>query len=638
MKNRVSKDERYRTIIPSQILYNDAMASRHNLCSIKSLAMIVFILGMTWINFVNGAAWSGRSVRIRGCNINNNIVGKRTLSIAGCRTSTTTQVGMISSGNSMDSYKEAIGKYCKEIRKGSVVELFSDKQCRFGIVKEIVVDDSVSSFIETEPLFDIVMTPCDWLYSSTLSMKEFQTKRVDLGQITTVWFEPKAVCGINGSELDALLREARLLIEGLPVGGDEFGMDKLWNRYRNRKMEKLPFTKKSINVNKNIDEKNKVILRRVLKQNIRGLATGKHVAYELFPIKEGNELSPCSIFAGSMILGKDSKIGGRFKRCSCLFISGVKNNDDPVISVLDGGWLALDSGTRTITEAKRFLDRNAVDKTGSLGLITDADERIANRLESLAMGEEVALNNDTTDMELDVKASLRAMSLPLTPEGAKTALIRIGRWSESDRAQKRENNAAIEPWSREIMNASKHLISYREKLNANYQDYVKQKFQDGSDRTKCFDDRVDLTALPAICVDAKGVSFRDDAISIRPRSVTGRKMNASQSKWELLIHIADVSDIYCVSNENQQFSEILTDASRRRGFSRYDLPLGPLHLLPPIALQTLALDAKHTGNLNRCVTIWAYIDEFSGKLVDFGIERKFTFMVVDNTCYSSISS
>jgi len=630
MKSRVSKDERFRTIIASQVLYYDAMATRQNLCSIKSLAMIVFILGVNWINCVNGAAWSGRSVRIRDCNNN---VGKRTSSIEGCQPSTTTRVGMMSSGNSIDSYKEAIGKYCKEIRKGSVVELFSDKQCRFGIVKEIVVDDSVSSFIEMEPLFDIVMTPYDWLNSSTFSMKEFQTKRVDLGQITTVWFAPKAVCGINGSEFDALLREARLLIEGLPVGGDEFGMDKLWNRYRNRKMEKLPFTKKSINVNKNIDEKNKTILRRVLKQNIRGLATGKHVAYELFSM-----LSPSSIFAGSMILGKDSKIGGRFKRCSCLFVSGEKNNDDPVISVLDGGWLALDSGTRTITEAKRFLDRNAVDKTGSFALITDADERIANRLESLAMGEEVALSNDTTDMELDVKASLRAMSLPLTPEGAKTALIRIGRWSESDRAQKRENNAAIEPWSREIMNASKHLISYREKLNANYQDYVKQKLQDGSDRTKCFDDRVDLTALPAICVDAKGVSFRDDAISIRPRSVTGRKMNASQSKWELLIHIADVSDIYCVSNDNLQFSEILTDASRRRGFSRYDLPLGPLHLLPPIALQTLALDAKHTGNLNRCVTIWAYIDEFSGKLVDFGIERKFTFMVVNNTCYSSISS
>jgi hypothetical protein len=34
-------------------------------------------------------------------------------------------------------------------------------------------------------------------------------------------------------------------------------------------------------------------------------------------------------------------------------------------------------------------------------------------------------------LELDVRETLKAMKLPISPEGAKEALVQIGRWSEN---------------------------------------------------------------------------------------------------------------------------------------------------------------------------------------------------------------
>jgi len=73
----------------------------------------------------------------------------------------------------------------------------------------------------------------------------------------------------------------------------------------------------------------------------------------------------------------------------------------------------------------------------------------------------------------------------------------------------------------------------------------------------------------------------------------------------------------------------------------YDLPLGPLHLLPTTVLESLSLDAfkqdwtsdpstwpsswhtmdEENGTANRAVTLWVYIDERSGKIIDIGFER-----------------
>ena len=85
--------------------------------------------------------------------------------------------------------------------------------------------------------------------------------------------------------------------------------------------------------------------------------------------------------------------------------------------------------------------------------------------------------------------------------------------------------------------------------------------------------RTNLTQLPCVCIDAQRTSFRDDTIGIRLRSSTGRKVNKSASKWEVLVHIADVSDIYFDGVKDLSTVQ-LRQVAERRGQSRYDLPLG----------------------------------------------------------------
>jgi exoribonuclease R len=137
--------------------------------------------------------------------------------------------------------------------------------------------------------------------------------------------------------------------------------------------------------------------------------------------------------------------------------------------------------------------------------------------------------------------------------------------------------------------------------------------------------RVDLTRYPCLCIDAERTKFRDDALGLRPRADTGRPVLPGASKWEVLVHIVDVGDIYTMhgatslSDDDKMRLTLLKDASKSRGTSRYDLPLGPLHLMPPRVLE--ALSFSHISSRQRCLTLWAYIDERDGNLLDFGLER-----------------
>lgn len=98
------------------------------------------------------------------------------------------------------------------------------------------------------------------------------------------------------------------------------------------------------------------------------------------------------------------------------------------------------------------------------------------------------------------------------------------------------------------------------------------------------------------------------------------------SKWEVLVHITDVSDIYLtvetppdgVDTLNAHLSA-LRNAARGRGISRYDLPFGPLHLFPPKALEAMSFSKDADGQ--PAVTLWAYIDERDGRIIDAGLER-----------------
>ena len=287
------------------------------------------------------------------------------------------------------------------------------------------------------------------------------------------------------------------------------------------------------------------------------------------------------------VLTEDAVSGGRFKRRSCQFVE-AEHTDDGLqqVTITNGGWIAVDPSVKSGTEGRKFASlaveppsakESESDEKNNIRVFTAADERVAQRLECLAMGDvwkDTNINDEDRRLELDVREALTRMKLPLTPEGARGALIRIGRWSESDS----KKNTRIEPWSSEVLEAARALAKYeskrREKLSKSC--YSKSKTN--------LEGRLNLAALPCVCVDAQRATFRDDSIGLRMRSSTGRRVNKAASKWEVLIHIADVSDLYFSRdkmNDNVQPPrghgldiELLRGTAERRGQSRYDLPLG----------------------------------------------------------------
>lgn len=445
-----------------------------------------------------------------------------------------------------------------------------------------------------------------------------ETRVVDLGQITTIWHSkgPRQVQNFE-SHLDSFATERV-----------EHAMQQLYHNFSGRSSSsKGGMTKKTVSkIVKQVKggpdrEYAEDVLRKMLKAGegmVRLVDSALAMDYlyeEDYPTTDIDSAFRQAV--GGCAIAQDASLGGRFKRMPCIFVSSEQSEDIArvdSITFVNGGWLVVDSNVRSGAEARKFAQRTF---DGSDGILTAADERIAHRLECLAMGEVFGTVTNESELEVDVRESLKALDLPMTSDGAREALVRIGRWSQGRVAGK------LEPWSRETLYAAKEYTqadATRRKILARIYDQSSEVDLDG---------RVDLTSLPAVCIDAKNTNFRDDAIGVRPRSGTGRKVVAEASNWEVLIHIADVSDVY---SPEQQFLagstvDLLRAAAVSRGMSRYDLPLGPLHLLPPVVLKSLGLVTDSPESAisakipNRCLTLWAYIDERDGKVIDAGLER-----------------
>ncbi len=489
---------------------------------------------------------------------------------------------------------------------------------------------------------------------------------VDIGQITTIWDDchpsvrpDKMWNTMNNNYVQQYLQAN--------VDHAEFVLDRLHQTRRSRSNQSGSQSKLVIpnfmsgEHTKNEQEYATMVLQKIHKTGKnykRIIDSSLLVQYlQLGTTKKASDDSFATPFRNRWIaaslLAKDAQLGGRWKRWPCIYVSTTTtnhkdDNDDTdaftcnvnntttatVVSIVNGGWLATDAAVRTGTEARKFVERTI----GTVDTVTTlADERIFRRLECLAMGELIrsTMNPDSDrriqkteeatspELELDVREVLRTMNLPINPDGAKQALIQTGYWSKD--ISKQINLAKmIQPWSKPILDAAKwYTETYLRRMT---------NIRTGHDDTS---GRVDLTQLPCVCIDAMKATFRDDAIGVRLRSSTGRTVQPDVSKWEILVHITDVSDIYAIfptynsgikdRDDDHQF-RTLRDAAARCGSSRYDLPFGPLHLLPPVVLQALSFPTKTTEDSNqaarcRCVTMWAYIDERNGQLVDCGIER-----------------
>jgi len=520
------------------------------------------------------------------------------------------------------------------------------------------------------PLLEVlVIDPdphCDYTDDSVLmDMRSV----VDIGQITTIWKYPVQddIKGYAKFLSDTLHRaEASLGQDFLSTDGETIMQSlyesKTQNVGGNQRggSKPKPLTKKDIgriassvgagSGDDNYQSHVQQILRKAVKAGLGDenscLVDSLTVATALFKGKVlGKDQSKTEILlSGASLLAMDADLGGRFKRSPCIYVStNYKVIDgNPAVSaegvvLINGGWAAVDDSVRAGAEARKFAERSIANAAASASdsannekqnvapTFTAADERIMYRLECLAMGEELG-NGDEKELELDVRETLSAMSLEKSPKGAQEALVKVGRWSPLQRDEIEAGRKGIRqmysPWSSDILSCAKALRDAEEERRLQLYKLC-SKNKSGKAQV---DKRKDLTDLPAVCIDAKRASFRDDAIGVRPRSSTGRKVK-KDCKWELLIHIADISDIYSPAIQETGVGLDLAPlrrAAESRGTSRYDLPLGPLHLMPPVALEALALDTQRSSrqsSVNRCVTLWVYIDEKTGKIIDAGLER-----------------
>jgi hypothetical protein len=271
-------------------------------------------------------------------------------------------------------------------------------------------------------------------------------KVVDLGQITTIWIDTP------GSDLSSPL-DLRLSVP--KANAVENVLDALYRSRRGRARSGGLNKKQIVNVVSKLPLEVQFhaqsLLRKLQKVGVGSarLIDSEDARSSLFLNGANTTVSQRAIAA--TLLATDANTGGRFKRWPCAFLSSSAELDQ--VTLVNGGWLCADNSVRVGQEARKFVDRiNTAEKNITTARFTVADERIARRLECLAMGEIMSRQNadsaeEEVDLQLDVRDTLKAMNLPVSPSGAEAALIRIGRWSE------REEFKAPIPWSSDIVSS-----------------------------------------------------------------------------------------------------------------------------------------------------------------------------------------
>ena len=309
---------------------------------------------------------------------------------------------------------------------------------------------------------------------------------VDIGQITTVWNHHHHDHDQKNSN-DPFWETISDQLNRLPVGSIEAGMDGLYKSYvgraRSSSSSKNTLTKKQIiklcsNIPNEIERQHaENVLRQVIKAGngcSRIVDSTTAAAYLYSPDqgimatsnKKGKRqtgITNTEIAVAAYLLAQDSE--GRYKRMPCTFVDRETASDGKVeaLSIINGGWLVVDQSVRAGSEARKFAGRvessNSQDGEKQATGWTVSDERIAQRLECLAMGEVLSQgDNRSSDfeqsLELDVREALKALGAPTTPEGARGVLVRIGRWSEG------QTPGAAQPWSPKILEAASWFASY----------------------------------------------------------------------------------------------------------------------------------------------------------------------------------
>jgi RNB domain len=196
-----------------------------------------------------------------------------------------------------------------------------------------------------------------------------------------------------------------------------------------------------------------------------------------------------------------------------------------------------------------------------------------------------------------VKHLLKRLSYETNPTGARTLLIKMNHNTDSSASSSPslKSFSAQTPWPDDVMKAayafSNELQLRRKELATSFAGKSGKRGPSGR-----MDYRSAAEENPPICIDSSKASFYDDAFSLSPE--TG----------ELLVHIVDV-------NEYMRRYPLLQKVAQERLASAF-LPTGPVHMLPPVALDGVKLSSELP---NEVITVALSINDVTGELIGFRV-------------------
>ena len=340
----------------------------------------------------------------------------------------------------------------------------------------------------------------------------------------------------------------------------------------------------------------------------------------LDPNLEGSDcnvqaLSAAQRYAAALLLFFDDF---HFKRRQTVHVSGVSSKG----SCIEGGYKPLDysivlhkQGDAFMQHYEKYLNETA----GTTVSTSTSPYYNAFVLRTLRAIESYAVSPARVPPASAVKHILKRLDLPFTPKGAQTLLSKMQKSNRytnqknsnnsssnnnaisssstsaagrGESTQKERTHTQITAWPEGVVDSAVNLAEYVKQrrtdlLKTEMPAKVGKKGPAGR-----LDFRGAAAMHPVICLDNRRTSFFDDGFSLSPE--TG----------ELLIHIADVTDAI------RKFPSLANVAKER--VNSVFTPQGPLHMLPPQALDALKLSSDA---VNEAITVGVSVEFETGRLI-----------------------
>lgn len=221
-----------------------------------------------------------------------------------------------------------------------------------------------------------------------------------------------------------------------------------------------------------------------------------------------------------------------------------------------------------------------------------------------------------------VRGILKRLGQPLSPAGARAVLMAMGHTSQASspifrQFQRRTTTTTVDkdgvsttivgpimssddlplvlnitPWSPDVLAEAQTLAKEVAKRRQQLERTTPPNAAGKRGPHGLIDYRSSRKQHPVICLDNANAAFLDDAFSISPE--TG----------EILIYVTDVVQAI-------KHAPMLQACAKERIASTY-LPTGPLHMLPPAALDALRLS---TQSVNEVIAVAAEIDFHTGDIL-----------------------